>query len=119
MLNQLPKIIPHLDNPYALSAFALLVICGLIELLLRSKHLTPLSQRQSSALIKTIVSLVFRLALVAVLAAVGYACYRVREENTAARTARSVQQQAGDCGANVNGSQNQTSVDCRDKDKKK
>lgn len=109
---QFPKIVDHLNNPYALAGFLLCVALSFLELLFRRNVFPKLSQKQAPSILKFIVAHGFRLAALIVIALVGYACYQVHEESKTAQTSPTIRQQTGDCGANVNGSQNQTSVDC-------
>src|SRR5271156_2137636 len=111
---QFPKIVDHLNNPYAFAGFLLCVALAFLQILFHKNFFPKLSQKQAPSALKFIVTHGVRLAALIVIALVGYACYQVHEENKSAQTSPTIRQQTGDCGANVNGSQNQTSVDCGD-----
>jgi hypothetical protein len=111
---QFPKIVDHLTNPYAFAGFLLCIAFAVLELLFRRNFFPKLTQKQAPSVLRFIVTHGFRLAALIVIALVGYACYQVHEENKSTQTSPAIRQQTGDCGANVNGSQNQTSVDCSD-----
>jgi hypothetical protein len=112
VFTQFSKIVAYLNNPYALIGLLLIVVLGLLQILLRKNFLPKLSQSQASPIIRLIVKSGFRLSVLIVVAAIGYAVFRVYEDNGHGQTSPTVQQKAGDCGANVNGSQNRTSVNC-------
>ena len=58
----------------------------------------------------------FWLSMVSIVCGVGYAVYMAHIEATHARSRGGVvNQQTGPCGANVNGDNNNTSVDCGEK----
>ena len=109
-----PKIVDHLTNPYAFTGFLLCVALAFLEILFRRNFFPKLSQKHAPSVLKFIIRHGFLLAALIVIALVGYACYRVHEESKSTQTSPANQQQTGDCGANVNGNQNQTSVDCSD-----
>jgi hypothetical protein len=82
---------------------------------MRAGILSPLSQRQSSIVVRSLLKYGFWLSILAMVSGVGYAACQAHDD--AGRTVNqpaTVIQQSGDCSTNVNGSNNSTSLNCTD-----
>lgn len=78
--------------------------------------LSPLSKRQSSVVVRMILKHGLWVSVVTVFLGIGYKGYRAHQDAIHAQgQQRSVEQQTGACGSNINGSNNQTSLNCEDK----
>jgi len=107
--------VPHLKNPLVLAGFCLFLFVEIWKGLLKAGILSPLSQRQSSVVVRLILRYGFWLSILAMVSGVGYAAYQVHTDaSRAVNQSGTGIQQSGDCSANVNGNHNSTSVNCTD-----
>jgi hypothetical protein len=104
------KVAPYLVNPLVLVGFCLFLFFGIHWALLKAGLLTPLSQRQSSTVIRLFLKHGFWIATIVIILGFGLQTYR--------QASHKVNQQAGDCSTNVNGDNNTQTVNCDEKDKK-
>src|ERR1700722_6608414 len=110
------KIVPYLANPLVLVGFCLFLLFGTYRVLLKRGLLSPLSQRQSSMVVRMILSNGFRISIVIMILGFAYAGFRVYQQTKNAPGPKpSIKQQTGACGSNINGNDNQATVNCEDK----
>lgn len=112
---QFSKIAPYLVNPLVLIGFALCLIFTIHWTVVKYK-LARLNQRQSSTLLRGMLKYEFVLGIVLLVLGFAYAfrIYNNAIEKKAGQT--QIIQQSGDCSANTVGDNNQTTVDCKDKE---
>lgn len=113
---QFAKIVPYLANPLVLVGFCLFLLFGTYRVLLKRGLLSPLSQRQSSTVVRMILSNGFRISVVIMILGFAFAGFRVYQQTKSAPSQTpSIKQQTGACGSNIAGDNNQATVDCEDK----
>ena len=113
---QFAKIVPYLANPLVLIGFCLFLLFGTYRVLLKRGLLSPLSQRQSSIVVRMILSNGFRISIAMMILGFAYAGFRVYQQTKSAPgQTPSIKQQTGECGSNIAGDNNQATVSCEDK----
>jgi len=113
---QFSKVAPHLVNPLVLVGFVLFLFFGIHRALLKSGLLEPLSQRQSSAIMRLFLKYGFRLAILTVVLGFALACFQAYQDASREHVQqRVITQQAGPCGLSIIGDNNKANVNCVDK----
>jgi hypothetical protein len=110
------KVAPYLVNPLVLVGFCLFLFFGTHWALIKTGLLVPLSQRQSSTVIRLFLKYGFWVAILMLVLGFAYAFQNYREASH--KQESQVNQQAGNCSANANGDNISQTVDCDKKDKK-
>jgi hypothetical protein len=77
---QFAKIVPYLANPLVLVGFCLFLLFGTYRVLLKLGFLSSLSQRQSSIVVRMILSNGFRISIVLMILGFAYAGFRVNQQ---------------------------------------
>jgi hypothetical protein len=113
-IEQFSKIITYLDNPLALIGFGLFLFFGIFWGIIKFGLLSRLSQRQSAKFLSQILRYGFFLAVALIILGIAYEASNPDDIPQPAIT-----QQTGDCGSNIIGDNNQTKIDCRDREKTK
>jgi hypothetical protein len=84
--------------------------------LLKIGLLAPLSQRQSLVVLRMILKYGFRVSIAIVILGFAHAGFRAYQDvRGAGGQPSSIKQRAGACGSNINGNNNQASINCEDK----
>jgi hypothetical protein len=112
-LDQFSKIAPYLINPLVLIGFCLFLLFGTHQVLLKAGIVSPLSSRQSSAVVLMILRQGFWISILIIVLGFLYAGFRFHQD--AKNREGSVIQETGSCGSNISGNNNQAAVDCGDK----
>jgi len=108
--------VPFLINPLVLIGFCLLLFYGIHPALMKAGLLTRLSQRQSSAVLRLILKHGFSVAIGLVVLGFAYAGFQAYYEGNRERGLQApITQQAGTCGSNIVGDNNQATIDCVEK----
>lgn len=107
-LARFTSIAPYLVNPLVLIGLGLFLFFEIHKLLLKANLLSPLSQRQSSTLLRLMVKHWAWVAVLMTVLGVAYAAFRANREAPTPIT-----QQTGNCGASVAGDNNHTTIDCK------
>lgn len=105
------KIAPYLQNPGVLVGFYLLLFFGIASAILKSGLLSRVSRRESSTVLLRILNYGFLLAILLIVLGVAYAGF-LDNQRTDVSPKGSTMQQAGDCGSNIVGDNNQAKIDC-------
>ena len=108
---QFSRIAPYLGNPFVVVGFCLFLFFGIHQALLKAGLLVPLSQRQSSAIVRLILNHGFSVAILVIVfgfALGAYRAYRPGQQSP-------VTQQSDQCSSNINGNNNKTDQNCVDK----
>jgi len=106
------KVAPYLVNPLVLVGFCIFLFFGIHWALLKAGLLTPLSQRQSSSVVRAILKYGFWVAILLIILGFAYA-YSNANRNNGQRGP--ITQQAGTCVSNTVGDNNKGDVNCVDK----
>ena len=102
-----------------LIGFCLFLVFGIHQALLKAGLLTPLSQRQSSAVILLVLKYGFWLGIALFVIGFGYAGFQAhRDANREQSLQAPITQQAGPCGSNIVGDNNNITTGCLDKEAK-
>jgi hypothetical protein len=99
-----------------LIGFGLVLFFGIYRALLKAGLLTSLSQRQSSAVLRLILKYGFSVAISLVVLGFAYAGWQAYQYGNREHGLQNpITQQAGTCGSNIVGDNNQATIDCVDK----
>jgi hypothetical protein len=112
---QFSKVAPYLVNPLVLVGFCLFLLFGIHWALLKAGLLAPLSQRQSSTVLRAILKYGFWVAIFIVVLGFAYAFYSYHDASRKHGQQGSISQQTGPCGSNIVGDNNEANVNCVDK----
>jgi hypothetical protein len=116
---QFSKIVQYLYNPLALIGFGLLLLFGIFWGILKSGLLSQLSQRQSDRILSQILR--YGVSVSIALMLLGFLYAGLSHDNDANEDHNKqglITQQAGDCGSNILGDNNQATIECRDQETK-
>jgi hypothetical protein len=113
---QFSRIVPYLGNPFVLVGFCLLLFFGVHRALLKAGVLVPLSQSQSSAIVRQILNHGFSVAILVIVFGFAFGVYRAYRHSNQLGP---VIQQSGSCSSNINGNNNKTDENCADNKGKK
>jgi hypothetical protein len=105
---QFLKLLPSLNNPYALAGYLVVAIVWFGYALARAKLFARLSPKQTSDKLNLIFKYAFWLSIVAISLGFGYRAYVEANRNP-------LKQQGGDCSVVQNGSGNTASSNCENK----
>jgi hypothetical protein len=114
-IGQFAKIARYLDNPLVLIGFCLLLLFGVYRVLLKARLLKPLSQRQSSAVVRMILTHGFQLTVAIIVLGFVYAGFRYHNDKHKQNQQGPIIQQTGSWGSNIDGDNNKVDVNCADK----
>ena len=107
---QFLKIAPYLRNYFVFIGFIFVVVTGILYAILKSAHGANLSGPQKLSLWLSISKLAFWLGIASIVCGLVYTGYHEHTSvNRGSTQTGPVQQQSGDCSANVNGDHNSTS----------
>ncbi len=102
------KIAPYLKDPLVLVGFGLYLFVGLVRIIITTK-VSPLSQRQSAAVVRMVIKYGSLLAAACVI--LGFV-HTFQTSKATSKVQGPIIQQSGPCSSNTVGDNNQTSVDC-------
>ncbi|MCU1299783.1 MAG: hypothetical protein JWQ87_67 [Candidatus Sulfotelmatobacter sp.] len=109
---QFSRVAPYLVNPVVLLGFCLFLFFGIHRALLKAGLLAPLSQGQSSTVIRLILKYGLLVSIIFII--LGFALVFRASENASRNHVQqgSITQQTGPCGSNIVGDHNKSDVNC-------
>jgi hypothetical protein len=114
-IGQFSKLGPYLANPLVLVGFCLVLFFGTHRVLIKAGVLPPLSQKQSSAVVRQLLKHEFAVAIILIALGFAYAGFRYHNSKHEHIQQGPITQQTGPCGSNIVGDNNTADVNCSGK----